>query len=145
MLIIPEKPENFYEPVKVVITYRGKDLTLMLRPYDNDAEAEWQKKATKVEALKDPDTGVLKRVEYVDKVVEFGEMADHVIASFSGIGNSKDRPWPVDKEHKVKLLSITRGPKDKKHIVTLVADAAKALAADQIKKLLDQMEAEGKN
>lgn len=144
MLIVPEQPENFYAPVKITLTYRGKPISISIRPLDGEKEIEIGDASQVFEALINPETKRLERVGHLDKHAYFENLADHVVADFSGVGGSKKEPWPVDRKHKVMLLSITPR-KGEAPIWSQVREKAVALAASLYAKMAETAEAEEKN
>ncbi len=144
MLIVPDKPKKFYDPVKTMITYRGVPLSLSIRPLDIEKEDELLDRAEKHEAMIHPESKQLSRVSFFDKDLYFAELADHLIADFSGVGARSDQPWPVDREHKVKLLSIVPMPGERP-LWEQVRDRARAIAAQQLVEMAKEREADEKN
>lgn len=144
MLVIPDKPKDFYSPARMTISIKGKRVQVEIRPYDTDAADKCREQATRREAVKHPETGEVVLANYVDRTALFEEMMDHCIAGFSGAGSAKDKPWPVDRQHKV-LLAAIAPDLGEQPVYRQVLDAALKLAEDLIARQRKQIEDDEKN
>ncbi len=81
-------------------TIRGFEVRLMIRPRNEDFTDRCSKKHTKYEFVK----GV--KVPVSDNRAFLEDLIDYYLVDFQGIGTAKDKPWPVDKKHKMKVAMM---------------------------------------
>jgi hypothetical protein len=107
-MLILEKSIS-YEPENIEFTFRGKQIFLAIRPLDADAIAECREKATVYRMVKDPETGIKEMGAYAPPAKLDQELINHIIADIKGVGLAKDKPLPVNRETKSKLVYMKPG------------------------------------
>jgi len=130
-----------YDPVKLRVSYRGANLDLMIRPLDALVLEACREKARSFHWAENPKTQKQELGSVVDQKTYDLALFDHVVASFSGVGSSKDRPWPVDAKHKSLLVYLAPGPDDPLPLWDVLCKAAAELARSRY----EELEAELKN
>ncbi len=125
MLIIEKSISN--EPENISITFKGANITLSIRPLDGDALEQVREKAKIYKFADDPKTGQQKLGAIVDENAADLELFDYLIADAKGVGTAPDKPLPMTKEMKSRLVYQKPGKDDKPLWSTVIA-AARELA-----------------
>ncbi len=103
MLIVSDSNK---EPVRVPVMVRGTTIEITIRPWDEDEIDNLRAKNRRHDFALNTETQRMERVESQNIEALGEDILDHLIVDFSGVGSSKDKPWPVDRKHKLKLASI---------------------------------------
>lgn len=106
MLILKKNTDGTW----IKLTYRGADIELKIRPAMPDMIEKLNKKHTRFEFIKDPDSREMKKIKSLDNDAFIADMADYFLEDFKGIGFSKDEPLPVTKENKVMVATLAPLP-----------------------------------
>ena len=101
MLLVREKNEGIWTKQ----FYRGAAIELKIRPADPDVFTDIRQKHTSTEYAKDAN-GQVVQVKATDNGKVMDDTLDYLIEDFKGIGYAKDKPWPVDRAHKLKLCFL---------------------------------------
>lgn len=104
MLIIKKHEKS--APATFTHVFRGKPITLTVRPLDKDEIRKIQKKHTSYEFAHSPKTGKLERVAIVDEVGLGKDVMDHLLIGFGGFGMSQDKPLEVTRENKLLIVNL---------------------------------------
>ena len=126
MLIIKQQPKK--EPITIKHKLKGAEISLTIRPYDEDEIAAIREKNTTYQFAKDPETQLLQRVKIVDFKTLGEDVMDHLVVSFSGVGSAKDAPLEVTRENKLLLADIDPG-KGEKAILEVMYETARSLSS----------------
>lgn len=136
MLIIKkrEKSEKA-EPATFPVTIQGKEVTLTVRPYDQEEIAKILKKYTRYVVELHPKTKQPVRIPFrsPDDETKIGEdVIDYLLADFSGIGESETCPLEVTRENKLIVAVQEVGKNDDGeviHVSDIIQEKAKELSA----------------
>jgi hypothetical protein len=98
-------------PVRHVENIRGVDIPLYIRPWDPEISTEISKKYTRGFEWVPDAAGRKVKQDVVDRDGLFDAQLDYVLDGFDPvIGDEDGTPWPVDLEHKKKLVMLVDEP-----------------------------------
>jgi hypothetical protein len=104
MLIIKKREKS--EPAKFTHTFRGQEISLTVRPYDQAEIQEIIKKHTIFIVAVHPETKKLDRIAVTDDNAVGEDVVDRLLMDFTGFGSAPSEPLPVTRENKILIASL---------------------------------------
>ncbi len=125
MLRLKRKPKA--SPVTITHKLQGREITLMINPWDDDAIDRIREKHTAYKFAKDPDTGQMKQVKVRDVEAVGKDSLDFLLLGFSGVMLDGEE-LPITRENKF-LLDAIKLADGEVHLQEVVMETALALRA----------------